>query len=201
LGEAWEIDNIAVKPFPACHFVHACAEAAIALHRAGVDPERVRSIRAVVPEGVVQAVCEPVAAKRRPRSDYDAKFSLPYAVASGLARGRLGLAELAPQALAEPRIEKLMDKVDYALEARSTFPRHYSGEVSVTLDDGRIFSNRVAVNRGNPERPLTNAEIDAKYFENCALSLKEADAHRIRALVLHLESLGNAVQFEAALGG
>ena len=84
LGEAWEIDNIAVKPFPACHFVHACAEAAIALHRAGVDPERVRSIRAVVPEGVVQAVCEPVAAKRRPRSDYDAKFSLPYAVASGL---------------------------------------------------------------------------------------------------------------------
>jgi 2-methylcitrate dehydratase PrpD len=201
LGEAWEIENVAVKPFPACHFVHGCADAAIALHRAGVDPERVRSIRALVPEGVVKAVCEPVAAKRRPKSDYDAKFSLPYAVASGLARGRLGLAELVPQALAEPRIEKLMDKVEYALDAESTFPRHYSGEVIVTLDDGRTLSSRVAVNRGNPDRPLANAEIEAKYFENSALSLKEADARRIRDLVLDLESVGNAVQFEAALGG
>ena len=201
LGSAWEIDNVAVKPFPACHFVHGCADAAIALHRAGVDPERVRSIVARVPAGVVTAVCEPVAAKRRPKSDYEAKFSLPYAVASGLARGRLGLAELANEALAEPRIEKLMDKVEYAVDAEATFPRHYSGEVVVTLDDGRMLENRVAVNRGNPERPLANAEIETKYFENCARSLEQADARRIRDLVLDLESVKDAVQFEAALGG
>jgi len=201
LGSAWEIDNVAVKPFPACHFLHGCAEAAIELHRAGVDPERVRSIRALVPEGVVKAVCEPLAAKRRPKSDYDAKFSLPYAVASGLARGRLGLAELAPSALAEPRIERLMDKVEYAIDTASTFPRHYSGEVVVTLDDGRTASNRVAVNPGNPDRPLTNAQIEAKYFENCAISMKETDARGIRDLVLDLESVKNAFQFEAALGG
>jgi 2-methylcitrate dehydratase PrpD len=201
LGNAWEIDNVAVKPFPACHFLHGCAEAAIELHRAGVDPERVRSIRALVPEGVVKAVCEPLAAKRRPKSDYDAKFSLPYAVASGLARGRLGLAELAPEALVEPRIERLMDKVEYAIDTASSFPRHYSGEVVVTLDDGRTASNRVAVNPGNPDRPLTNAAIEAKYFENCAISLEETHARRIRDLVLDLESVKNAVQFEAALGG
>lgn len=201
LGAVWEIDNVAVKPFPACHFVHGCADAAIALHRAGVDPERVRSIVARVPEGVVKAICEPVASKRRPKSDYDAKFSLPYAVASGLARGRLGLAELAPDALVEPRIEKLMDKVEYAVDLESTFPRHYSGEVVLTLDDGRTVANRVAVNRGNPERPLANAEIEVKYFENCSISLKDADARRIRDLVLDLESIPNAVQLEAALGG
>jgi len=201
LGSAWEIDNVAVKPFPACHFLHGCAEAAIELHRAGVDPERVRSIRALVPEGVVKAVCEPLAAKRRPKSDYDAKFSLPYAVASGLARGRLGLAELAPEALVEPRIERLMDKVEYAIDTASSFPRHYSGEVVVTLDDGRTASNRVAVNPGNPDRPLTNAAIEAKYFENCAISLDETHARRIHDLVLDLESVKNAVQLEAALGG
>jgi 2-methylcitrate dehydratase PrpD len=201
LGSAWEIDHVAVKPFPACHFLHGCAEAAIELHRAGVDPERVRSIRALVPEGVVKAVCEPLAAKRRPKSDYDAKFSLPYAVASGLARGRLGLAELAPEALVEPRIERLMDKVEYAIDTASSFPRHYSGEVVVTLDDGRTASNRVAVNPGNPERPLANAEIEAKYFENCAISLEKTHARTIRDLVLDLESVKHAVQLEAALGG
>lgn len=198
LGRVWEIDNVAVKPFPACHLVHGCADAAIALHREGVDPERVRSIRALVPEDVVQAVCEPVAAKRRPKNDYDAKFSIPYAVASGLARGKLGLAEFLPAAFTEPRIEKLMDKVEYAIDAASTFPRHYSGEVEVTLDDGRTLRNRVAVNRGNPERPLANAEIEAKFFENCALTLPENEAHRLRDQVLRVEKLG-AVDFETAL--
>jgi 2-methylcitrate dehydratase PrpD len=92
-----------------------------------------------------------------------------------------------------------MDKVEYAVDTDSTFPRHYSGEVQVTLDDGRTLSSRVAVNRGNPERPLSNAEIEAKYFENCAMTLSEPAARRIRNLVLDLDSLKSAVQFEGAL--
>ena len=198
-GSVWEISNVAIKPFPACHFVHGCADAAIALHQAGVDPARIRSIRALVPGGVVKSVCEPVAAKRRPKNDYDARFSIPYAVASGLARGRLGLAELLPEALVEPCIERLMDKVDYVVDKASTFPKHYSGEVIVTLDDGRTLNHRVAVNRGNPDRPLGNAEIEAKYFENCAITLSSDAARYIRSLVLDLESVTSAAQFEAAL--
>jgi 2-methylcitrate dehydratase PrpD len=199
LGSTWEIENVALKPFPACHLVHGCAQAAIALHRSGVDPARIRAIRALVPEGVVKQVCEPLAAKRRPKNDYDARFSIPYAVASGLARGRLGLAELQPQALAEPALEALMNKVDYATDEAFTFPRHYGGEVQVTLDDGRTLAERVAVNRGNPERPLANAEIEAKFFENCALTLAEDAARRIRDLVLGLETIQSAARFEAAL--
>jgi 2-methylcitrate dehydratase PrpD len=199
LGSVWETANVAVKPFPACHLVHACADAAIALNRAGVDAERVRSIRARVPEGVVSAVCEPAAAKRRPKSDYDAKFSIPYAVASGLARGRLGLAELRPEAFREPRMERLMDKVDYAVDPTLEFPRYYGGEVVVTLDDGRTLCERVAVNRGHPERPLDGAEIEAKFFENAGLTLDGKAARRIRDLVLGLDELPNVVQLEDAL--
>jgi 2-methylcitrate dehydratase PrpD len=84
---------VAIKPFPMCHFVHASADAAIALHRSldrsGIDAARIRSVEVAVPSGVAQSVCEPVANKRRPKSD-DAKFSLNHAVASGLLRGRLG---------------------------------------------------------------------------------------------------------------
>jgi 2-methylcitrate dehydratase PrpD len=198
LGSSWEIDNVAVKPFPACHLLHGCADAAIELHREGIDVERIRSIRALVPEGAVKAVCEPLAAKRRPKSDYDAKFSVPYAVASGLTRGRLGLAEFLPAAYTEPGIETLMDKVDYAIDRDTTFPRHYSGEVQVTLDDGRTLTNRVAVNRGNPERPLTNAEIEAKFFENAALTLSEGAMRQIRDRVLGMEQF-SASELESTL--
>ena len=119
-------------------------------------------------------------------------------MASALARGKLGLAEFLPEAYTEPRIEKLMDKVEYAIDPASTFPRHYTGEVQVTLDDGRKLQRREAVNRGNPERPLSNAEIEAKFFENCGLTLAESAARRIRDQVLDLERLG-AVDFETTL--
>ncbi|HEY9280903.1 MAG TPA: MmgE/PrpD family protein [Eoetvoesiella sp.] len=199
LGSVWEIDNVAIKPFPACHFVHGCVDAAIALHRTGVDVGRIKSIRALIPAGVIKSVAEPEAAKRRPKSDYDAKFSIHYGVASGLLRGRLGLAELLPTALIEPKILQLMDKVNYEADPATTFPRHYTGEVVVTLDDGRILSHRVAVNRGNPDQPLSNADIEAKYFDNSTLNFSHEVAQQVRDLVLDLESLPRAVQLETAL--
>ena len=198
LGKTWELENVAVKPFPACHLLHGCADAAIALRRDGIDVNRVRSIRAFVPEGAVKAVCEPIAAKRRPKSDYDAKFSVPYAVASGLTRGKLGLAEFLPSAYTDPSIEKLMDKVEYVVDTASTFPKHYTGEVEVTLDDGRKVRHREAINRGNPERPLTNAEIQTKFFENCSLTLSESSATRIRDAVLGMEKF-SALDLEMTL--
>ena len=69
-----------------------------------------------------------------------------------------------------------------------------------TLDDGRTFRHRVAVNRGNPDRPLSNAEIEAKYYENCATTLDEARARRIRDLVLGMDSV-SALELETALAG
>ena len=96
---------VAVKPLPACHFTHACSDAAIALleqHKLAIgDIER---IKALVPAEVVKTVCEPVANKRRPANAYDAQFSIPYLVAASLVRGRFGLAELEPEVLSDERI-------------------------------------------------------------------------------------------------
>jgi 2-methylcitrate dehydratase PrpD len=199
LGSRWELENVAVKPFPACHLLHACLDAAIALHQQGLRADEVAAVRASVPREAIPVLCEPLAAKRRPKTDYEAKFSLPYAVASGVARGRLGLAELSPEALCEPRIVRLMDKVECAPYENAEYPRYYSGEVEVALHDGRRFSHRVAVNRGNPERALANAEVEAKFFDNCARTLDPAAARHVRDLVLDLESVTDAAQLERTL--
>ena len=52
----WELTNIAVKPFAICHFSHAVADAAIALHQRGVDPARIRSVEARLPAGTMPVV-------------------------------------------------------------------------------------------------------------------------------------------------
>lgn len=195
----WELEQIAVKPFPMCHFVHAAADAAIALHRAGLDLAQLKSVEVAVPAGVVQAVCEPIAGKRRPESDYDAKFSLPYAVASGLLRGKLGLKELEPQAFGADDVRALMDRIHYVEDPASTFPKHYSGEVRLHMADGSTRVHREAVNRGHAERPLSNAEVREKFFDNATLHFSRAHAQAVCDQVLDLERLGSVRSLETLL--
>ncbi|WP_311970611.1 MmgE/PrpD family protein [Pseudomonas baltica] len=187
LGEVWEVTQVAVKPLPACHFTHACADAAMQLRQQGVRSEDVRSIIALVPKETVGIVCEPVASKRRPKNSYEAQFSIPYAVASGLLRGRFGLVEQEAQALTDPQVLALADKVEYAIDPASGFPRHYSGEVVVTLNDGRVLRHREAVNRGSSDRPLSNAEIVDKFRENAATTQSPQRVDALLDAVLHLE--------------
>ena len=136
---------------------------------------------------VVKTVCEPVANKRRPANAYDAQFSIPYLVAASLVRGRFTLAELEPEVLSDERILALCDRVDYETDPHSTFPRHYTGEVQIALRDGRRLVHREALNRGCADRPLSNADIVAKFAGNAAMSLSARQAEEVREAVLGLE--------------
>lgn len=188
LGKVWETTAVAIKPLPACHFTHACSDAAVALareHRFAIgDIERVK---ALVPAEVVKTVCEPEAGKRRPANAYDAQFSIPYLVAASLVRGRFSLAELEPAVLADETILALCDRVDYAVDPNSTFPRHYTGEVQISLKDGRTLTHREAMNRGCADRPLSNAEIVEKFTDNARLRLSARQTAEVRDAVLGID--------------
>lgn len=189
LGEEWELPKVAVKPFPACHFTHACADAAIALGRApGFDLGAVAEIRALVPEEVVKTVCEPLAGKRRPANAYDAQFSIPYVVASALRRGRFTLAELTPTAIADRETLDLAGRVRYEVDPRSGFPEFYSGELAITTRDGHILRRREHENRGCATRPLSAADIEAKFADNMRAGDAAGRAASVAALILGLDA-------------
>jgi 2-methylcitrate dehydratase PrpD len=193
LGKIWELLQVAVKPYPACHFVHACIDAALALVREqGLDPAQVDRIRAVVPAEVVKTVCEPVGNKRRPANSYDAQFSIPYVIAAALIRGRFTLDELEDEALGDAAILALAERVDYEIDPHSSFPRHYCGEVIVATRAGRTLRHREQINRGNGERPLTEAAIVEKFRSNAARAVSTERATRVEQLVLALDDLANA---------
>ncbi|EWY37796.1 2-methylcitrate dehydratase [Skermanella stibiiresistens SB22] len=183
LGSRWELSHTAIKPFPACHFTHGCIDAAIKL-APEVDTGAIRRIRALVPGEVVKTVCEPVANKKRPANSYDAQFSIPYLVAVGLRHGRMALADIERPMLDDPEILAIADKVDYEVDPKSGFPRHYSGEVIVEMTDGRVLNHREQINRGAPDRPLTNGEIIEKYRTNASLAVSTERSQAIEAAVL-----------------
>jgi 2-methylcitrate dehydratase PrpD len=195
----WELPKIAIKPFAMCHFVHAAIDAAITLHRQGIDIHAIEAIEVLVPQAAVELVCEPVERKRRPQNEYDAKFSLPYAVVSGLMRGRLGLKELQPAAYLDETARALMDKVRYSVDPDSTFPKHYSGEVRVALKDGTERRQREAVNRGHADRPVTNADVCVKFMENATLHFSRSHAQAVCDQVLALHELADVSVLERLL--
>ena len=188
LGRSWQIDEVAVKPIPACHFAHAAADAAVALHdKYHLPAKDIRRVRVLVPQEVVKTVCEPIANKRNPANSYDAQFSIPYIVATGLLKGRFTLVELEDKALGDAAVLNLASRVDYAVDHASTFPRHYTGEVIVETEDGRSLRHREAVNRGCADRPLSNDEVVAKFLDNAERAVARGTAERVAEAVLNLD--------------
>ena len=202
LGDSWELERVAVKPFPACHFLHGCADAAIAIARDhDLHPDEVEEATALVPEETIATICEPAANKVRPTSDYDAKFSVQYAVAASLSRRAFGLAELEDEARTDRRILNLARRVGYRADPHSAFPRAFSGEVVVRTRDGRELRHREEINRGADERPLTNGEIAEKFMDNARLTVDGPKAIAIRDAILDLDRCENVRTVATVLRG
>jgi len=202
LGEQWQTGAIAVKPLPACHLTHAAADAAMILARThDLAAEQIARIEVLVPKEVVPVVCEPAAQKKRPSSAYEAQFSIPYIVATSLIRRRFTLAEIEPDAIADPATLALAQRVSYAIDPDATYPKYFSGEVVVHLNDGRTLRHREAKNRGCVDRPLSASDIEEKFRDNAGRAIAPSRAERIRSLVLALDEGVSARQLAAALAG
>lgn len=200
LGRVWQTLDIAFKPYPACHFNHAFADCALALKRAhGIEAETIAHIIAFIHPDQMAAVCEPLAAKRRPASAYEAQFSVPYMVAASWLRERFTLAELEPAALSAADILALAARVDYAADAESSYPNAYSAALEVRLHDGRSYFHREAVNRGARQNPLSRADIDAKFTDNALQVINAGCASDIARAVDNLDSAPNLGELVAAL--
>jgi len=202
LGSVWELTNVGIKPYPACHFVHSFADAVLELRRrSGLRAEDVAAITCLIAEGEVGTVCEPWIKKLRPVSEYDAKFSLPFVVAASLVRGRFSLADLRDDVLSDPEILALAQRVRYEPDPNSAFPAYYSGEVVVETNDGRTLHRREQINRGTNERPLSQEAIEGKFMDNMTLAVSRERAKRIRDAVLGLDTLEDAAGLSELLAG
>jgi 2-methylcitrate dehydratase PrpD len=200
LRSEWTLLETAVKPYPACHFAHGCAEAAIRLHRRlGLRQADIAHVVAAIPRQTLPIIAEPVARKRRPANDYDAKFSAQFITASCLLHGRFGLAELNPEALRDPGTLALAAKVECVADPDTAFPEYNSGGVAVTTTGGETHREYVRVNLGMGERAMSKAEIVAKYRASAQLAFSAAQVARLEQAVLQLED-ADADTLASALG-
>jgi 2-methylcitrate dehydratase PrpD len=199
LAKTWELMNTAIKPYPTCHFVHACIDAALELRKQGLDPNQIERVEALVPADVIKTVCEPADNKKKPANSYDAQFSVPFLTAAAFVRQRLTLDEIEEDALRDAEILKLASKFSYRADPDSPFPKAYSGELVVTKTDGQVVRHREHINRGAADRPLSNAEIVDKYRGNAGLAVDKDKMARVETAVLSLDRANDALALMQAL--
>ena len=144
-------------------------------------------------------MCEPAAAKLIPGNSYATQFSLPFCVANALIHGRFGLADT--ERFEDPAVRALATKVGYRVDHNTNYPKHFSGEVIVTLADGRVLSHHEAINRGAADRPVTPSEIEQKFYQNATLAVSRGRAEAICAAILAIEHVANARELVETLGG
>ncbi len=186
LGSTWLLAETAIKPYPVCHFIHGCADAAIEISRE-IRAADLVAVEALLPEPTLPVVAEPAEKKLTPRTDYEAKFSAQFVIATCLVKGQFGLAELNEAAFVDPELLALTAKVRCKVDPDTAFPAYFSGGLIVTLKDGRRITRHVRVNSGAGERALDAAGVSQK-FNACALmSIDEARAARVREVALSLE--------------
>lgn len=171
LGVDWHAERIAIKPFPACHFLHAPTWAIAELaaeHGFGADD--VEAIAVEVPAPGVPLVLEPLAAKHHPATVYDAKFSAPWTIAHHLVHGELTLSSFNAERIADPRLLELAGRVGGGAWTEGEPLSRFCGAVTVTVG-GTELREVVPFTPGSSDNPLSDAAVLDKFRANASLSL------------------------------
>ena len=190
LGKEWEIPRLAFKSYPCGSISHPYMDCALKLKQEySPAPEKIAKVICRTAQGPVHRLWEPLADKQKPLSSYGAKFSLPYSIAVMLVRGRAGLDEFTEEAIHDPIVLGVAKKVRYALDPTIDYPRHFSGHVKITLDDGTVLEENQRHPRGGFEDPLPPQEIEEKFRANARLALPKTKVERISETVRQLERL------------
>jgi 2-methylcitrate dehydratase PrpD len=169
------------KNHTCCGHSFAAIDGALALKsRMGVAPEDIGRVRI----GTYKAALE-VAGIESPKTASEARFSTKYTVASALRHGSVRFAAFEPERLEDPGTRALMKKIELAVDAEldAAFPRQRAARVEIETRTGRREQHLQPTRIGDPEAPLSDAQLEEKYLE---LSGPVLGVRRARALLARL---------------
>lgn len=160
LGAPWALveHGLQVKKYPCCYFTHpgiAATQHLVESH--DINPGEVESITVTASQGAADALHYP-----EPGTGLQAKFSMQYAIASAVARDRVGLAAFEDDAVGDPPVQAVRERVSFEVDPALTY-NPYQTTVSIKTTDGDRYQHTQDKPPGTPENPLSDAELRAKF--------------------------------------
>jgi 2-methylcitrate dehydratase PrpD len=187
LGTEYRFETISFKPYPSCRDTHTSIDAALSLAgQHDIVPEQVEEILLTVgPMG--EKLFIPRAQRCRPQTSIEAKFSLPFTVATAIARRKVTLAEFTPSGLTDPEVLSLAGRVRYRIGKGS--PGVDPGIVDIRLRNGRVLHEEVVNPPGGPQSPLSQEDLIEKFRDCANYSLKPLRASDVDSIITYIRDL------------
>ena len=186
LGHGFHITRMTFKNHACCGHTFAPIDGALELQRRMGSP-RWQDVQSV--EIATYGPALAVAGNPDPRTAAEARFSIPFVVATALIHGSVRLSAFTPERLADADIRALMARIRLAVdpELDGRFPGQRAARVRITTADGREGDYLQPTRKGDPEQPLTDAELSDKFMELAAPVAGEARAGALLARLWALE--------------
>jgi aconitate decarboxylase len=199
LGETWETSVIGFKPYSTNGSCHPTIDALLDLR---ADEGLTAADVATVDIFASTATKEHVGWPYVPNSVTTAQMNLPYIVAAVLTDGDAFVGQFTEERIRDQQLVELAGRVqvhaDADVDARGDGARHAT-RVEVTRKDGVILRDSREFARGSARRPLTAAEVQAKFHKLATTAVAAPDAVRLEQLVQELEKATDVVRLAAAL--
>jgi 2-methylcitrate dehydratase PrpD len=171
LGEQFESLQNAYKPYPCGIVIHPALDACLDIRaRCSTDARPVDVVLHVHPLALS------LTGVREPRTPLESAVSLYHWVAAALLRGRAGIAEMRQECVDDPAIRELRARIQAV--AHPSVGRDQA-VVEVTFSDGQVLSGHVTQVRGSSAKPMSDAELDAKFLSQALTVVDDSTARAL----------------------
>ncbi len=174
LGSDFHITRLTFKNHIGCGHTFPSIDGALFLKEThGFDAKDIQKVEL----GVYRPTLD-IAGHTDPQTADEAKFSINYMVASALAFGSVRLSAFERERLNDPLTRDLISRIFAQLdpEVDAGFPERRSARVKITLKNGRIFEHLQPDRKGDPELPLSDADLEGKLIELAGPVIGQAQA-------------------------
>jgi 2-methylcitrate dehydratase PrpD len=206
LGQPFYIDSpgIGLKKYPSCYHTHRALDGALQLledHQ--LDDKNIAEVDVGTSERAMR-----VLAFSEPATPYQAKYSMPYCIAAAVVDRQVTLETFTPRKFEDHNIIETRKKVHLSFPEIPIWPgladvgpdtEFVGNPVTIRTTDGRSYSARVDIPRGDPALPLTDHELLAKYRDCARSQLSRDEIARSVDQVLGLEKVAEIGTLMAAL--
>jgi len=198
LGEGFEIDANSFKPYACCRWVHGAIGGALELkakHEIAVN--QIKSVQLKVHPTAIE-----VTDNSDPRTIYGCKFSLQYCVAIALLESRAGVDQFTEELMNNAEVRGLMALVTTQAETIVDADGKTgvnNTEVIIEMQDGVMYSTIIPYPLGDPENPMSFADMEEKFRSLVESVYTEDTMKQILQFCENLETWDNIGSRLAAL--
>ena len=163
LGEIYNIESITFKNHGCCGHTFAAIDGLLFIMQdAQITADGIANI-AIATYGPAVSITDRI----DPKTPQECKFSMQYVLAHAAHYSSVRIEAFEAERMSDPAIQAMLGQIDLSIDPAvdAEFPARRAAHVSVTTKDGRQLTHYQPTRKGDPDLPLTDDELDAKFIE------------------------------------